>query len=188
MSEVTAQSLAAWKAAQIPRRFQNLMADSDLMAECLSVAKPDGKIQKWTALFRAGEILRSEAPRTCGLGLWLRGDFEADFVGAAVLQALVLEGHVTSAHYTDVHRLLAAESPEGDGLGTRRSVDLMLIQGLGEHHVTATNWSNTTLHALLRARFDDGLPTIITTPKAPEDSGLPTGFLRQAFYSILFER
>lgn len=182
--EPTNAAIAAWRAAGIPMRFQNCMSDDDLLGRCLAQARPEGRVQRWSELFRQGEILRSLSARTCGLGLWLTGGFSADFIGAAVMQSLILRGHVESAYYTNVHQLLEDSSPDGDGTAGNVDRDLLLVQGIGEHYVAASNWSSTTIHAILRSRLDDGLPTIVTSPKPARASLLPEGFVTQAFYEV----
>lgn len=186
-TEPSATSVARWRQAGIPRRFQSQMGNDQFLSECLSSARPENFVREWASKFRSGDILMSDTPRSCGLGLWLRGDFEADFVGAALLQSLLLEGYVESGLYLHVDDLLESETPDGESLADKRWVDLLLLRGVGEHYNTVTNWANTTISGLLRRRFDRGLPTIITTPKAPEDAGVPAGFARQAFLSVLFD-
>lgn len=176
---------AAWRRANIPERFQSAMSNSDLITECLSMAEPQGWIRNWSDSFRLGEVLSSANPRLCGKGLYLVGGFEADFLGAAILQALLLEGYAASGLYLNVDDFLESEAPDGERLGDRRWVDLLLLRGVGEHYTTATNWANSTITGLVRRRLDKGIPTIITTSKPPGESGLSAALVDQAFIKIV---
>lgn len=182
----TTAAVAAWRTARIPERFQSAMANDDIIADCLHAAEPADYFKKWMASFRDGEVLVSDNPRLCGRGLYLVGGFEADFMGAVVLQVLLLEGQVSSGLYLNVEDFLESEAPDGERLGERRWVDLLVLRGLGEHYSTATNWANSTLAGLVRRRLDKGLPTVVSTGKPPQESGLPPGLLDQAFVKILF--
>lgn len=184
---VTTEATVAWKQAGIPLRFQSAMTRDDVIMECLDKADPRDATRNWSRSFREGRVLESEDPRLCGRGLYLVGKFAADFIGAATMQALILEGHARTGLYINVTDLLEAESPDGEPLLDRRWVDLMLINGVGTHHTTASNWSNSVLNGLIRRRFDRGLPTIITSPVGPQDSGLVSGLFDQAFITVLFK-
>jgi DNA replication protein DnaC len=43
------------------------------------------------------------------------------------------------------------------------SVSLLVIDDLGKEHRTATGWAENTFDAVLRSRYNAGLPTIVTT-------------------------
>lgn len=70
------------------------------------------------------------------------------------------------------------------------NIRVLVVDDVGKEHVTASGWNKTLLHHLLRTRFNNGLPTIITT-NLPIDSweaayGEATGsFIHEAFTTIL---
>lgn len=187
MVDITSAARTAWVKSGIPLRFQPAMDNEDLLLANLALASPKGATRKWSMAFREGQVLRSEDMFWCGKGLYLVGKYAADLIGAATMQALILEGHAKSGLYINVEALLEAEAPDGQHLGDKRWVDLLLIKGVGSHHLTATNWSNNVINGIVRRRYDEGLPTIITTKVPPQESGLADDLYEQAFITVLFE-
>ena len=72
------------------------------------------------------------------------------------------------------------------------NVRVLVIDDVGREHASASGWSSTVLHHLLRTRFNHGLPTIVTT-NLPVKSweaeyGVATGsFIHEAFTTIELE-
>lgn len=72
------------------------------------------------------------------------------------------------------------------------NIRVLVVDDVGKEHVTASGWTKTMLHQLLRTRFNNGLPTIVTT-NLPTESweaayGEATGsFIHEAFTTILLE-
>jgi len=46
---------------------------------------------------------------------------------------------------------------------SNNSIDLFILDDLGKEYRTASGWAENTFDALLRSRFNAGLPTIVTT-------------------------
>lgn len=171
--------------ASIPVRLQGIFAQRDHVAELVDGCRPDGIVRRYLAAFRDGTVLRAPGEyRTCGKGLWLRGGEDATVVATALLQTLLLEQHVESAIYVNVHDLLDSESPDGESMGDILMADLMVLQGPGEQYKSASGWSDSVIFGLLRRRYDNGLPTLVATAKSIENSGLPVDFLRQVFTEV----
>jgi DNA replication protein DnaC len=72
------------------------------------------------------------------------------------------------------------------------NVRVLVIDDVGKEHSSASGWNSTVLHHLLRTRFNNGLPTIVTTniPVKSWESeyGVATGsFIHEAFATIELE-
>jgi hypothetical protein len=165
-------AVLVWRKSRIPSRYEPMMADQDYIDSCVAAVQPEGWLQKWTGAFREGRILRSDDYKMCGMGLYIVGESRANFIGAAAMQALILQGHVKSARYITMEDLVEAESPEGERLGDRRWVDLMLIKGVGMQRMTVADWGNSVVNSIVRRRYDKGLPTIVTSMAQPGESGM----------------
>lgn len=74
----------------------------------------------------------------------------------------------------------------------RDSIQLFILDDLGKEYRTASGWAENTFDALLRSRFNAGLPTIVTTNVAMKDWGTVYGepmgsFAYEAFIPIAVE-
>lgn len=167
--------------AKIPVRLQGFLADHSLVSELVDTSNPPGRIRNYLKSFREGDILRAVGKyKTCGRGLWIVGGEEADVIAAAILQSLILDQTIESGFYVNVHDLVEAESPTGESFGDNLFSDLLVLQGPGDQHQSASGWSDNIIFGLLRRRYDRGLPTIVSTPW-PAGKTLPSGFAKQAF-------
>jgi DNA replication protein DnaC len=66
---------------------------------------------------------------------------------------------------------------------------VFILDDLGKEHRTATGWAENTFDALLRSRFNAGLPTIVTTNVPLKNWGVVYGepmgsFAHEAFIPI----
>jgi DNA replication protein DnaC len=72
------------------------------------------------------------------------------------------------------------------------NIRVLIIDDVGKEHVAASGWHKSLLHHILRTRFNNGLPTIVTT-NLPVDAwsaayGEATGsFIHEAFATIDLE-
>jgi DNA replication protein DnaC len=72
------------------------------------------------------------------------------------------------------------------------NVRVLVIDDVGKEHSSASGWNSTVLHHLLRTRFNNGLPTIVTTnipiKSWESEYGVATGsFIHEAFATIELE-
>lgn len=51
----------------------------------------------------------------------------------------------------------------GDAKDDAYNVRILVIDDVGKEHVSGSGWQRTMLHHVLRTRFNNGLPTIVTT-------------------------
>lgn len=80
----------------------------------------------------------------------------------------------------------------GEAFDDAYNVRVLIIDDVGKEHQTVSGWQKNMLHHILRTRFDNGLPTIVTTNIPREDwadiYGDATGsFVKESFVYIPFE-
>ena len=178
--------------------------------------------KNWVRLVRAGKVIRAEGARACGKGLMLVGkpgqgktalaltiiqemlrtfSFEPFVVeeGMSIVKPcyfitfsdiVALKGSLISNPNDEQERLFLGL--HGDCSDDAYNVRVLVIDDVGKEHTSASGWQSTLLHDILRSRFSNGLPTIVTTNlpvKAWEaEYGSATGsFIHEAFATIELE-
>ena len=149
-------------------------------------------VQKWISLVNSGKVIKAQGEQTCGMGLLLVGNpgHGKTTLASTALQEL-LRGiprdvigtperfPIRPGYFTDYPRFLRLQKrqwdPDADeteaslveGLygdaPDHLNVKILVLDDLGKEYRTASGWAENTFDALLRARFNAGLPTIITT-------------------------
>jgi DNA replication protein DnaC len=80
----------------------------------------------------------------------------------------------------------------GESLDDAYNIRVLVVDDIGKEHMSASGWQKTLVHDILRSRFNNGLPTIVTT-NLPVKSwsaayGEATGsFIHEAFVTIELE-
>lgn len=167
-------------------------------------------IEPWLEKFKDGKIVKAVGEATCGLGLLLIGPpgFGKTTLASVVAQELLVNmprdfwGNNTPVRFMDYPKLLRTQQRawkdggeddqaliddiygEGD-----QPVYLFILDDLGKEYRTASGWAENTFDSLLRARFNAGLPTIVTTNVPLKNWGSVYGepmesFAHQAFIPI----
>ena len=77
----------------------------------------------------------------------------------------------------------------GEAKDDAYNVRVLVIDDIGKEHTTLSGWQSNMLHHVLRTRFNNGLPTIVTSNIEKEDwaasYGEATGsFIKEAFLYI----
>ena len=162
-------------------------------------------VKSWMDTVRSGMVIKSPGSPSSGLGMMLVGEpgHGKTTLASVALQELILTmpfDNTNPAVFIDYPKFLRYqkeswqdESREdfmqrlyGD---VKNSVDILILDDLGKEYRTATGWAENTFDALLRSRFNAGLPTIVTT-NVPMKSwgavyGEPMGsFAHEAFIPI----
>lgn len=150
------------------------MEFSDLdNAEAVRVAKV------WVDTVLAGGVIKSPGSPSSGLGLLLVGlpGHGKTTLASVALQELIRTmpfDTETPGMFMDYPKFLRMEKESwadddvkekikeiyGD---SRHSIPLFVLDDLGKEYRTQSGWSENMFDALLRSRFNAGLPTIITT-------------------------
>ena len=178
------------------------------------------KVKKWVARVLNGEIIQKAGSASCGLGIMLVGNpgHGKTTLASTGLQSLIrgISGDVLGTpgmlpnriggfmDYPKLLRLQKAQWDEPDdqsqllldsiyGDSDRmNNVRVFVLDDIGKEYRTASKWAENTFDALLRSRFNAGLPTIVTTNVPLENwgsvYGSPMGsFAMEAFIPIEVE-
>lgn len=173
-------------------------------------------INKWIKALYADKIIRAEGKETCGLGLMLYGlpGRGKTTVANAILQEIIrnvdpavvgmgpgravprpcyfitynglleLKGDIMDDH--DSNDELLYNGLLGEATDDAYNVRVLVLDDVGKEHATASGWQKNMLHHVLRTRFNNGLPTIITTNVKIDDWEAHYGSATQSFVHEAF--
>ena len=138
-------------------------------------------VMKWVDTVRSGVVIKSPGSPSSGLGLLLVGEpgHGKTTLASIALQELIRtmsqnDKAIRTGMFMDYPKFLRLEkeswtdeaakikidSVYGDG---RDYTSIFVLDDLGKEYRTQAGWSENIFDALVRARFNAGLPTIITT-------------------------
>ena len=150
-------------------------------------------IKKWLEAVKAGKVIRAVGSIGCGKGLmfWGTPGHGKTTLALSVLQEVMSTFPLDSfdvkdngplirpcyfATFNDVLDLKGAmmDGPTDDQeviytgmLGECRNdaynIRILVIDDIGKEHASLSGWQKNMLHHVLRTRFNNGLPTIVTT-------------------------
>lgn len=75
---------------------------------------------------------------------------------------LSLKGDLMESDYDESKKVLL-DGIYGEAKDDAYNIRVLVIDDVGNEHITASGWQKNMLHHVLRTRFDNGFPTIITT-------------------------
>lgn len=173
----------------------------------------------WVRAVSEGRVIKADGLKTCGKGLLLVGKpgqgktalaltiiqemmrtFSLEAFGVAEGKVLVkpcyfttfsdivaLKGSLINEHRDEDERLFLGM--HGDCADDAYNIRVLVIDDVGKEHTSASGWQSTLLHDILRTRFNNGLPTIITTNLPVKSWGAEYGeatgsFIHEAFATI----
>ncbi len=175
-----------------------------------------GHINKWLKAVSADKVIRAEGKETCGLGLMLYGlpGRGKTTVANTILQEVIrtidpavlgmepgkavsrpcyfitynglldLKGSIMENH--DNTEELLYNSIPGEAADDAYNVRLLVLDDVGKEHASASGWQKNMLHHVLRTRFNNGLPTIVTTNIRLDDWEAHYGSATQSFVHEAF--
>ncbi|NBW10248.1 MAG: ATP-binding protein [Caulobacteraceae bacterium] len=173
-------------------------------------------INKWLKAIYDGSIIRAEGKRSCGLGLMLYGlpGRGKTTMGNVILQDILrsakpellgmepgktvsrpcyfitynglleLKGSIMDDHDSDEELLY--NGILGEAYDDAYNVRVLVLDDVGKEHASASGWQKNMLHHVLRTRFNNGLPTIVTTNIKIDDWELHYGSATQSFVNESF--
>ena len=167
-------------------------------------------LRNWMEQVRSGKVIKSPGSPISGLGVVLVGE---PGHGKTTLASVALQELLRTVQFTSTNPVLFMDYPKilrlekstwdkddedyeankhmldriyGDA---RNSIEILILDDLGKEYRTSAGWSETAFDALLRSRFNAGLPTIVTTNTPIQNWGKvykePMGsFVHEAFIPI----
>ncbi|CAB4129513.1 AAA domain containing protein [uncultured Caudovirales phage] len=173
-------------------------------------------LTKWTSAIYENKIIRAEGKQTCGIGLMLYGlpgrgkTTVANTLLQEVLRSAAPEvlgmvpGKIVSrpCYFITYNGLLDLKGaimedhdPEdellyngilGEAVDDAYNVRVLVLDDVGKEHASASGWQKNMLHHVLRTRFNNGLPTIVTTNIKIDDWEAHYGSATQSFVHEAF--
>lgn len=187
------------------------------LSDCTAISPEDLEdIQLWIDKVRDGKVINAIGERSCGQGIALYGSpgHGKTTLVAAVIQQMLrtfsldifpmndvrpcyfityaglldLKGEMMSETVEESRELLF-EGIMGECKDESRNVKVLVLDDVGREHGGGSGWNKNMLHHVLRTRFNNGLPTIVTSniplKNWPEWYGDATGsFAYEAFNNI----
>lgn len=179
-------------------------------------SEPMSGIQRWLKGLYANKIIRAEGKETCGVGLMLYGlpgrgkttiantiiqeiirNVAPEVVGMQPGRAvprpcyfitynslLDLKGAIMEDHDSDDELLY--NGILGEAADDSYNVRVLVLDDVGKEHASASGWQKNMLHHVLRTRFNNGLPTIVTTNIKIDDWEAHYGSATQSFVHEAF--
>lgn len=172
--------------------------------------------RSWIGGLYSGKVIKAEGALSCGVGLMLYGKPGRGKTTMAntVLQEIVREappeilgmepGKVVSrpCYFITYNGLLDLKGaimddhdPEdellysgilGESADDAYNVRVLVLDDVGKEHASASGWQKNMLHHVLRTRFNNGLPTIVTTNIRIDDWEAHYGSATQSFVHEAF--
>lgn len=157
------------------------------------------QVRKWLNLVKDKKIIRALGKQSCGKGLMFYGTpgHGKTTIALSALQEAMLTFPIDSFDVKEGRTLIrpcyfitfndvidlkgsviegATEDEDvlyqgilGECQNDAYNIRLLVIDDIGREHASLSGWQKNLLHHVLRTRFNNGLPTIITTNVKRED-------------------
>ena len=175
-------------------------------------------VKNWVASVMEGKVIQAAGQPSCGVGLLLVGNpgHGKTTMASTALQSLIrgIPGDASGVlprhfgRFMDYPKFLRLQQKKWDDdpndqsevsflldslrgdAGIMNNTRVFILDDLGKEYRTASGWSENQFDALLRSRFNAGLPTIVTTNVPKQDWGKiygePMGsFVNEAFIPVV---
>ena len=150
-------------------------------------------IKKWISGIKDGKIIKATGQLTCGRGLMLYGKpgHGKTTLALSIIQELMVNAPIDSfspsptgpvvrpCYFStfndilDLKGILMEEHTDqqealyygmlGECENDTYNIRVLIIDDVGKEHASLSGWQKNMLHSVLRTRFNNGLPTIVTT-------------------------
>lgn len=173
------------------------------------------EIRGWLSIFDEGSIVRASGNRYCGRGLLLAGlpGRGKSTVAASIIQDIMINSPlqafdvseetilVRPCYFMTFNDVLALQGRMMDSptdweevlyygiLGEAHdpyNIRVLVIDDVGKEHASLSGWQKNVLHHVLRTRYNQGLPTIVTTNVMLDDWNSLYGDATESFAKEAF--
>jgi len=174
------------------------------------------KVERWLKGTADGKVIRAKNSVVCGKGLMLWGTpgLGKTTLALSVIQQVMLDFTMAQLDvadgrtlirpcyfmtFNDVLELKGAmiDGPTddeeviyrgmlGECLNDAYNIRVLIIDDVGKEHASLSGWQKNMLHHVLRTRFNNGLPTIVTTNVKREDWASLYGDATESFANEAF--
>lgn len=174
------------------------------------------KIKTWVTAANQGMFIRSVGQASCGKGLMLYGTpgHGKTTIALATLQEIMTTFSLESFDVKDNNTLirpcyfitysglldlkgaqidgwtedqeLIYEGIMGECANDAYNIRVLVLDDVGREHASLSGWQKNMLHHVLRTRFNNGLPTIVTTNIKREDWAGLYGDSTESFVHEIF--
>lgn len=173
------------------------------------------EIRGWISIFDMGGVVRASGNRYCGRGLLLAGKpgRGKSTVAAATIQTIMLNSPLQAfdvaeesvlirpCYFMTFNDVLALQGRMMDSptdweevlyygiLGEAHdpyNIRVLAIDDVGKEHASLSGWQKNVLHHVLRTRYNQGLPTIVTTNVMLDDWNSLYGDATESFAKEAF--
>jgi DNA replication protein DnaC len=154
-------------------------------------------VKSWVNHVKAGRVIKAYSSNLCGKGLIIYGEpgLGKSTLASAILQEIITtfslepfgcDGNVLvrPCYFSSYVKMIALRGRTMDddtsswderlNLGVLGECDddaynvrVLVIDDLGREHMSNSGWTKNLLHEIVRTRYENGLPTIITTNMPP---------------------
>jgi DNA replication protein DnaC len=173
-------------------------------------------VNKYIEAIKQGKVIRANGKSTCGKGLlfWGTPGHGKTTLALSIIQEAmttfpleafdVAEGKtlIRPCYFTTFNGVLdlkgaMMEGPTddeeviyqgilGECLNDAYNIRLLIIDDVGKEHASLSGWQKNMLHHVLRTRFNNGLPTIVTTNIKLKDWAALYGDATESFANEAF--
>lgn len=144
-------------------------------------ASPLGRVSEYVEQVLSGAVVAAQGRYdTCGLGLWVTKPRATEFVTALMRDFMVLDAY--TGLYVSAESYLDSMRPERDAQYSAQAAEssFMVLAYVGEESMT--EWTRSTIRALLMKRYEAGLPTFVSATVEP------TEYLAESLADSMFLR
>lgn len=131
-------------------------------------AKPLGPVSNYVQEVLSGDVVAAQGRyKTCGLGIWATGSRATEYLTALMRDFMVLDGF--TGLYVSAEMYLDSVRPERDAQYSAQAAEasFMVLAYAGQESMT--DWTRSTLRALLMKRYEAGLPTLVSATVEPSE-------------------